>query len=136
MRNCLGTKWQHDVTCVVLKHRRPNGALSANVVQEWLDGSLAPDFRCLNTTISSRIVEGNCVRELDVDSSITWETVVDILVPFQSLALPRRQLSVAVQHKLFIDHNPCGKFLSDAGVTGQVMSNSTFPRAKVKVLTM
>lgn len=34
------TKLQHDATCVVLRHRWQNRALSADVVEEGADGSL------------------------------------------------------------------------------------------------
>lgn len=73
----------------MLHPRWQNGKLWADVVGERVDGSLALQLANLSAMAASEIVGGDCVRDLDLDPSLTWASVVDFLVCYYSLVLPR-----------------------------------------------
>lgn len=76
VQSCSGTKLQHNATCFMLSHRPKNWALSADIVEERADGLLALELGYLSAMTGTRVSGGECVMELDVDSSTTWATVV------------------------------------------------------------
>lgn len=66
----------HGVRCVVLRHKRPNMAFSADVRDEAADGSVAFELTSWTVLTSKRFFDGDCVWRLNVDPPLTWTTVV------------------------------------------------------------
>lgn len=52
---------QRDVTSVVLRHRCPNGAFPADVVDKGADGLLALELSSCRATTGNRVVGCGCV---------------------------------------------------------------------------
>lgn len=69
MWSCSGTKLRTDVTCVVLSHRRQNGALCTGVVEKRANGSLALESGNLSAMTGNAVIRSDCIDELDVDLS-------------------------------------------------------------------
>lgn len=61
MCSCSHTKWQHDVTFNVLRQKWQNRALSAFVVNEGTDESLALDLGSCRDMTSIGVVGCDCV---------------------------------------------------------------------------
>lgn len=76
VQSCLGTNLQHDVTCVMLRHRRQHEAFSVEVVDEGAFGSLALELRSWSALTGNGVVSCIFVLELGVDPSLTCATFV------------------------------------------------------------
>lgn len=62
---------------------------------KWSFETALGNFRAMT---SNGDVVGDYVRELDVDSSLTWSTVVDFLVSLRSLVFPQWLPSLLVSY--------------------------------------
>lgn len=79
LQSFSGAKWQHDVSCVVVIHRQQNWTLSADVIDEEANKSLALLLGNWSAMTGNDVVGGRCVAEADVDPSLTRATVVGFL---------------------------------------------------------
>lgn len=100
------TKFEHEVRCIVLRHRRQNGALEADVAEEGNDGSLALDVGNSSFLISRRVLYGECTVELVVRPSLTCAIVVYFLLSFWSLMFSWRLHSLLVLYEFSVDRTP------------------------------
>lgn len=104
---------QHDATCAVLRQRRQNGTLSADIAEEGAHRSLALELSILSATIEKGVVGSDCVMELDVDLLTTVSTVLDFLFPLPSLVFPPRLLGLLVLYEIPVSRNACCKNVND-----------------------
>lgn len=82
--------------CAVLRERWQNAALPADVVEEGSDGSPALESGNFSAMTSNPIVGGDCVRDVDLNPSLTWEAGVDTLEIFLFLLFPLQMLYLSV----------------------------------------
>lgn len=61
----------------------------------------------LSVMPGSGIVGRDCVREFDVEASMTWATVVDFLVSFPVILFLQQLLRLLEIYWFFIDGNLC-----------------------------
>lgn len=59
------------------------------------------------------VIRGDCVGELDVGPSLTWETVVDFLISLWPLVFPQQLFGFPVLYGFSLDCNMCEKFVND-----------------------
>lgn len=108
-----GTKLKHEATCAVLRHRRQNGAWSADVVEEGANWSLVLELGNLGAMSRRGIAGDDCVTEHYVYPPLTRETIVNFLVSMWSLVSSRRLLGLLVLHGLSVIGKPCCEFVND-----------------------